>query len=73
MIFLWEGLRLCLLQDTGSRAFEVSGLGGVGFGLALLAGGVGVGGGGGQSRCDSMMVEAEGIALDYCRQKVTQD
>lgn len=24
-------------------------------------------------RCDGMMVEAEGICLDYCRQKVTKE
>ncbi|CAK9025967.1 Glucose-6-phosphate isomerase [Durusdinium trenchii] len=26
-----------------------------------------------EARCDAMMVEAEGICLDYCRQKVTQE
>ncbi|CAJ1434746.1 unnamed protein product, partial [Effrenium voratum] len=26
-----------------------------------------------EARCDAMMVEAEGICLDYCRQKVDQD
>ncbi|CAE7246141.1 PGIC1-A [Symbiodinium sp. CCMP2592] len=26
-----------------------------------------------EKRCDAMMVEAEGICLDYCRQKVTQE
>eukprot|EP00931_Biecheleriopsis_adriatica_P066720 TRINITY_DN4100_c0_g2_i1.p1 TRINITY_DN4100_c0_g2~~TRINITY_DN4100_c0_g2_i1.p1 ORF type:complete len:996 (-),score=256.52 TRINITY_DN4100_c0_g2_i1:68-3055(-) len=26
-----------------------------------------------EARCDSMMVEAEGVVLDYCRQKVTQE
>jgi len=26
-----------------------------------------------EARCDSMMVEAEGLILDYCRQKVTKD
>lgn len=27
----------------------------------------------GRDRCDGMMVEAEGICLDYCRQKVTKE
>jgi len=26
-----------------------------------------------EARCDSMLVEAEGVVLDYCRQKVTQE